>query len=44
MLISLPNFAFLTVNSPSDTQRLVSQENAFKKSKHPGKEQRLNSI
>ena len=31
--ISLPNFAFFTVKSPSATQRSVSQENAFKKSK-----------
>ena len=30
--ISLPNFAFLTVKSPSVTQRSVSQENAYKKS------------
>ena len=28
-------FAFLTAKSPSVTQRSVSQENAFKKSKHP---------
>ena len=33
--ISLPNFAFFTVKSPSVTQRLVSQDNAFKKSKDP---------
>ena len=26
-----PNFAFFTLNSPSITQRSVSQENAFKK-------------
>ena len=30
----LPNFAFFTVKSPSVTQRSVSQENAFKKSKN----------
>ena len=30
--ISLPNFAFLIVKSPSVTQRSVSQENAFKNS------------
>ena len=29
--ISLPNFAFFTVKSPSVTQRLVSQENAYNK-------------
>ena len=29
------NFAFVTVKSPSITQRSVSQENAFKKSKNP---------
>ena len=33
--ISLPNFAFSTVKSPSVTQRSVSQENAFKKRKKP---------
>ena len=32
--ISLPNFAFFTVKSPSVTQRSVSQENAYKKSKN----------
>ena len=32
MQISLPNFAFFTVNSPSVTQRSISQENAYKKS------------
>ena len=31
--IFLPNFAFFTVKSPNVTQKLVSQENAFKKSK-----------
>ena len=30
-----PNFAFFTAKSPSDTQRSVSQENAYKKSKNP---------
>ena len=30
--MSLPNFAFFTVKSPSVTQRSVSQENAYKKS------------
>ena len=35
MQISLPNFfLFLIVKSPSITQRPVSQENAFKKSKN----------
>ena len=33
--ISLPNFAFFNVKSPSVTQRSVSQENAFKRSKNP---------
>ena len=33
MYISLPNFAFATVKSPSVTQRSVSRENAFEKSK-----------
>ena len=33
--ISLPNFAFFTVKSHSVTQRTVSLENAFKKSKNP---------
>ena len=28
-------FAFFTVKSPSVTQRSVTQENAFKKSKNP---------
>ena len=32
--ISFPKFAFFTVKSPSVTQRSVSQENAFKKSKN----------
>ena len=32
--MSLPNFAFSTVKSPSFTQRSVSQENAFNKSKN----------
>ena len=32
---SLPNFAFYNVQSPSFTQRSVSQEKAFKKSKTP---------
>ena len=31
---SFPNFAFITVKSPSVTQRLVSQENAFTKGKN----------
>ena len=31
----LPNFEFFTVKSPSVTQRSVSQENAYKKSKNP---------
>ena len=31
--ISLPNFAFFTVKSPSLTQRSVSQENAYKRAK-----------
>ena len=31
--ISLPNFAFFNVKSPSVTQRWVSQKNAFEKSK-----------
>ena len=30
--ISIPNFAFFTVKSPSVIQRSVSQENAYKKS------------
>ena len=30
--ISLSNFAFFTVKSPSVTQRPVSQENAYKES------------
>ena len=34
-MISLPNFAFFTVKSPSVIQRSVFQENAFKKSKNP---------
>ena len=34
MQISLYNFAFFAVKSPSVTKRLVSQENAFKKSKN----------
>ena len=29
------NFAFFTVKSPNVTQRSVSQDNAFKRSKHP---------
>ena len=29
------DFAFFTVKSPRVTQRLVSQENAYKKSKNP---------
>ena len=29
------NFVFLTVKSPSVTQRSVSQENAFKENKNP---------
>ena len=33
--ISLPNFAFFTVKSPSITQRSVSQEKCYKKSKNP---------
>ena len=33
--ISLPNFAFSTVKSPSVTQRSVSQEKCYKKSKNP---------
>ena len=33
--ISLSNFAFFTVKSPSVTQRSVSQENAYKKSENP---------
>ena len=33
--ISLSNFVFFTVKSPSVTKRSVSQENAFKKSKNP---------
>ena len=33
--ISLPNFAFFTIKSPSITQWSVSQVNAFKKSKNP---------
>ena len=32
MQISLPNFAFFIVKSPSVTQRSVFQENAYKKS------------
>ena len=32
--ISLPNFTFFTVKSPSITKIPVSQENAFKKSKN----------
>ena len=32
--ISLPNFGSFSSKSPSVTQRSVSQENAFKKSKH----------
>ena len=35
MQISLVNFAFFTAKSPSVTQRLVSQENAFKKEQKP---------
>ena len=35
MQISLPNFVFFTLKSPSFTQRSVSQENAFKKNKKP---------
>ena len=35
MQISSPNFAFFTVESPSVTERPVSQENAFEKSKNP---------
>ena len=34
MQISLPNFTFFTVKSPSVIQISVSQENAFKKSKN----------
>ena len=34
MQISLPNFMFFTVKSRSVTQRSVSQENVFKKSKN----------
>ena len=33
MQISLPNFVFFTVKSPSVTKRSVSQEYAYKKSK-----------
>ena len=33
--IFLTNFAYFTIKSPSITQRSVSQENAFKKSKNP---------
>ena len=33
--ISLPNLAFFTVKSPSVTQRSVSPESPFKKSKNP---------
>ena len=33
--ISLPNFAFFTVKSPSVTKRSVSEGSAFKKSKNP---------
>ena len=32
--ISLPNFVFFTLQSPSITQKSVSYENAFKKSKN----------
>ena len=32
---SFPNFASFTLKSPSVTQKSVSQENAFKKSKTP---------
>ena len=35
MQISFPNFIFFTVKSLSVTQILVSQENAFKRSKNP---------
>ena len=34
-LNTLPNFAFLTLKSPSITQWSVSQENAFKKEQKP---------
>ena len=33
--LSLPNFAFSRAKSPSVTYRSVSNENAYKKSKHP---------
>ena len=35
MQISFPKFAFFTVKSPKATQRSVSQENDFIKSKNP---------
>ena len=35
MQISLPNFDSFTVKSPNITQRSISQESAFKKSKNP---------